>query len=151
MFRWIKWATSRTTRVCGRSLPTINYALEKGAKVIIASHLGRPKGKSVEEMSLKPVVKILSGLLKKDVVFVDDCVGEKVRTSRKQNERWRCNSSGKSAISIREKIKTTRNLPKSSPLFATYILTMPLPFRTGRRHPIRRLPNLLKSAPRDSC
>ncbi|MGD0021191.1 MAG: phosphoglycerate kinase [Smithellaceae bacterium] len=59
-------------------VPTINYALEKGAKVILASHLGRPKGKRVEEMSLKPVVKILSGLLKKDVVFVDDCVGEKV-------------------------------------------------------------------------
>jgi phosphoglycerate kinase len=60
------------------SLPTINYALLKGAKVIVASHLGRPKGKRVEEFSLKPVVKVLSGLLKKDVVFVDDCVGEKV-------------------------------------------------------------------------
>ena len=59
-------------------LPTINYALEKGAKLIIGSHLGRPKGKRVEEMSLKPVVKILSGLLKKEIVFVDDCVGEKV-------------------------------------------------------------------------
>ena len=59
-------------------LPTINYALEKGAKLIIGSHLGRPKGKRVEELSLKPVVKILSGLLKKEIVFVDDCVGEKV-------------------------------------------------------------------------
>jgi phosphoglycerate kinase len=59
-------------------LPTINYALEKGAKLIIGSHLGRPKGKRVEELSLKPVVKILSSLLKKDIVFVDDCVGEKV-------------------------------------------------------------------------
>ena len=59
------------------SLPTINHALVKGAKVIVASHLGRPKGKIVAEFSLKPVVQILSGLLKKDVVFVDDCVGEK--------------------------------------------------------------------------
>jgi phosphoglycerate kinase len=58
-------------------LPTINYALDKGAKVIIGSHLGRPKGKRVEEFSLKPVVNILSGLLHKNVVFVDDCVGEK--------------------------------------------------------------------------
>jgi len=58
-------------------VPTISYAMEKGAKLIIGSHLGRPKGKRVEELSLKPIVKILSGLLKKYVIFVDDCVGEK--------------------------------------------------------------------------
>ena len=63
------------------SLPTIKYSLEKGAKVILASHLGRPKGKRVEGMSLKPVAKILSSLLKKDVVFVDDCVGEKAQAA----------------------------------------------------------------------
>ena len=60
------------------SIPTINYALEKGAKLIIASHLGRPKGKRVAEMSLKPVVKVLSDLVKKDVLFLDDCVGPAV-------------------------------------------------------------------------
>jgi phosphoglycerate kinase len=60
------------------SIPTINYALEKGAKLIIASHLGRPKGKRVAEMSLKPVVKVLSGLLQKEVMFLDDCVGAAV-------------------------------------------------------------------------
>lgn len=60
------------------SIPTINYALEKGAKLIIASHLGRPKGKRIAEMSLKPVVKVLSGLLQKDVMFLDDCVGPAV-------------------------------------------------------------------------
>ncbi len=58
-------------------LPTINYALDKGAKVIIGSHLGRPKGKRVEEFSLRPVVNILSGLLHKSVVFVADNVIEK--------------------------------------------------------------------------
>jgi phosphoglycerate kinase len=42
---------------------TINYAREMGAMVIVASHLGRPKGKRVAEFSLKPVVKILSALL----------------------------------------------------------------------------------------
>lgn len=56
---------------------TINYAREKGAKVIVASHLGRPKGKRVAEFSLKPVVRILSDLLGTKVVFVDDCVGDK--------------------------------------------------------------------------
>jgi len=60
------------------SIPTIKYALDKGAKLIIASHLGRPKGKRVAETSLKPVVKVLSGLLQKDVMFLDDCVGPDV-------------------------------------------------------------------------
>jgi len=60
------------------SIPTINYALEKGAKLIIASHLGRPKGKRVAEMSLRPVVKVLSELLQKEVMFLDDCVGAAV-------------------------------------------------------------------------
>lgn len=60
------------------SIPTIKYALQKGAKLIIASHLGRPKGKRVAEMSLKPVAKLLSGLLQREVVFLDDCVGEAV-------------------------------------------------------------------------
>jgi phosphoglycerate kinase len=69
------------------SIPTINYALEKGAKLIIASHLGRPKGKRVDEMSLKPVVKVLSGLLQKEVMFFDDCVGETIeRATRNMKE-----------------------------------------------------------------
>ena len=71
------------------SIPTINYALEKGAKLIIASHLGRPKGKRVAEMSLKPVVKVLSGLLKKEVIFLDDCVGaavEQATTKMKEGD-----------------------------------------------------------------
>ena len=60
------------------SIPTIKFALAGGAKLIVASHLGRPKGKRVAEMSLKPVVKVLSGLLNKDVSFLNDCIGADV-------------------------------------------------------------------------
>jgi phosphoglycerate kinase len=60
------------------SIPTIHYALEQGAKLIVASHLGRPKGKRVAEMSLQPVVKVLSDLVNKPVTFLDDCVGPAV-------------------------------------------------------------------------
>src|SRR5262249_4906862 len=60
------------------SLPTIKYALEKGAAVILASHLGRPKGKPNAEMSLKPVAKRLEELLGKPVAMAPDCVGPEV-------------------------------------------------------------------------
>src|SRR5438270_286128 len=57
------------------SLPAIKYALEKGAGVVLASHLGRPKGKPNPEMSLKPVAKKLEELLGKPVAMAPDCVG----------------------------------------------------------------------------
>jgi phosphoglycerate kinase len=57
------------------SLPTINYLREKNAKVILISHLGRPDGKRVADMSLRPVADALSALLKAPVAFADDCVG----------------------------------------------------------------------------
>ena len=63
------------------SLPTLNYILAHGGKVIVASHLGRPKGKRVEEFSLKPVAPILSALLKKEVPFIDDCIGEQTQAA----------------------------------------------------------------------
>ncbi len=58
------------------SLPTIQYAIEQGGRVILASHLGRPKGERVEKYSLRPVGEHLSDLLRRPVAFADDCVGE---------------------------------------------------------------------------
>ena len=63
------------------ALPTIRYIVEKGGQLILMSHLGRPKGSRVAEMSLKPCVAVLSRLLGKDVAFVNDCIGEAVETA----------------------------------------------------------------------
>src|SRR6185312_11302980 len=60
------------------SLPTIKYPLQQGAGGILASHLGRPKGKPNAEMSMKPVAKKLEELLGKPVTLAPDCVGPEV-------------------------------------------------------------------------
>ncbi|AJH79441.1 phosphoglycerate kinase [Heyndrickxia coagulans] len=61
------------------ALPTIKYLVENGAKVILASHLGRPKGQVVEELRLTPVAKRLSELLGKDVKKANEAYGESVK------------------------------------------------------------------------
>ncbi len=63
------------------SLPTIKYALDAGATVVLASHLGRPKGKPNPEYSLRPVAARLSELLGRPVEFAEDCVGEPAKAA----------------------------------------------------------------------
>jgi phosphoglycerate kinase len=67
-------------------LPTIEYLLEKEARVVLASHLGRPKGKVVDSLRLRPVAKRLSELLGQQVEYVDDCIGKEVEAAKQRLE-----------------------------------------------------------------
>ena len=63
------------------ALPTIKYITDGGGKLILMSHLGRPKGLRVKEMSLKPCVKVLGEHLGKEIGFADDCIGADVQST----------------------------------------------------------------------
>jgi phosphoglycerate kinase len=65
------------------ALPTINYALEKGAAVVLMSHLGRPDGQKIAKFSLKPIAVELEKLLGRKVTFVEDCIGLRVEEQAK--------------------------------------------------------------------
>ncbi len=73
-------AITNTKRI-EAALPTIRYALEQGASVVLMSHLGRPDGKRIEKFSLKPVADALAKLLGKPVQFLNDCVGAEVEAA----------------------------------------------------------------------
>lgn len=68
---------SDDTRIVA-ALPTIEYLKNQGAKVILISHLGRPKGTKDSKYSLSPVAKVLSEKLQQPVLFLDDCIGQEV-------------------------------------------------------------------------
>ena len=73
-----KGEVSDDTRI-REALPTIRYACQKGAKVILASHLGRPKGKADPALSLRPVAERLGQLLRIPVLLAPECIGPEVK------------------------------------------------------------------------
>jgi len=75
-----KMVINDNTRIV-ETLPTLKLLIEKGGRLILTAHLGRPKGKREASLSLAPVAAKLSELLAKPVAFVDDCIGEKVETA----------------------------------------------------------------------
>jgi phosphoglycerate kinase len=72
-----KMVINDSTRV-KETLPTLRLLIGRGAKIILAAHLGRPKGKREPSMSLRPVATLLAEMIGRPVAFVDDCIGEKV-------------------------------------------------------------------------
>ncbi|MCA9333100.1 phosphoglycerate kinase [Candidatus Saccharibacteria bacterium] len=93
-----------------KSLPTIEYLLSQNCSIVLCSHLGRPDGKVNNKMSLKPVAKRLSEILKSEVQFVEDCVGEKVIDSVK--------SLGKKQILVLENLRFHAEEEKNDAKFA---------------------------------
>tara|TARA_Y100001934_G_scaffold253555_1_gene318682 strand:- start:6962 stop:8323 length:1362 start_codon:yes stop_codon:yes gene_type:complete len=63
------------------TIPTLDLLIEKGAKIILTAHLGRPKGERVPSMSLRPVAAKLSDIICRPVAFVDECIGETVENT----------------------------------------------------------------------
>lgn len=92
------------------ALPTIQYAVEKNAVVVLASHLGRPKGERKPEFSLAPVAKRLSELLGKDVTFLDDCIGESVKNA--------VNTAKPGDVILLENVRFHKGEEKNDPEFA---------------------------------
>jgi len=100
------------------TLPTIRYVIEHGGTAVIASHLGRPKGKPSKELSLRPVAERLTELLRRPVTFVEDCVGEQV-----QNTVQQVHKSGVGLVLL-ENLRFHSEEEKNDPRFAAALASL---------------------------
>lgn len=123
------------------ALPTIQYLADQGAKVLLASHLGRPKGQVVEELRLTPVAKRLEELLGKKVVKVDEAYGAAVKAE--------VDKLNNGDILVLENVrfypgeeKMILSLLKLLLNWRIYMLTMPLAPLTAHMHPPQALRNI---------
>lgn len=98
------------------ALPTIKYLLEQDCKIILASHLGRPKGEVKPEFSLKPVAKELSRLLDKEVIMANDVIGEDA-TSKAANLK-------EGEIMLLENVRFHREETDNDPEFSKKLASM---------------------------
>ena len=98
------------------ALPTIKYLLEQNCKIILASHLGRPKGEVKPEFSLKPVAKELSKLLGKEVIMANDVIGEDA-TTKAENLK-------EGEIMLLENVRFHREETDNDPEFAKKLASM---------------------------
>merc|ERR1711871_527377 len=92
------------------SIPTIKHLVESGAKVLLTSHLGRPKDGPEDKFSLSPVAARLSELLGQDVTFVSDCIGEPVKEA--------VASMGSGSVALLENVRFYKEETKNDPEFA---------------------------------
>ncbi|NQT29778.1 MAG: phosphoglycerate kinase [Candidatus Saganbacteria bacterium] len=98
------------------ALPTINYLLKKGAILILASHLGRPKGVAKKELSLAPVQKRLSELLGQEVALAPDCLGEEVKK--------RVDALSPGDVLLLENLRFHKEEEKNDPAFAKELASL---------------------------
>ena len=98
------------------ALPTIKYLLEQNCKIILASHLGRPKGEVKPEFSLKPVAKELSKLLGKEVIMANDVIGEDATTKAEKLK--------EGEIMLLENVRFHREETDNDPEFAKKLASM---------------------------